>query len=193
MNRIESLHSNIHVHRGIFTPKTTSHTQAGPRVSPGSRIHDRKKRLLHKIYILCFKNMLTPKAEYLLVRRLSTWSRKASDWGLGGLFGLRRTLTSSLIWSSRSLESEDTDSCLCPIWNPLYFWSSSWSLVSVAQCWSMSQESDFLGHPWSEPCNRSQPATHGNKFFGGSQKNIKRIKERSSIILECHATRSQRS
>ena len=64
---------------------------------------------------LIYRFWLTPKAEYRLVRLLSTWSRKTSDWGLGGFLGRRMTLTSCLISSSRSLESEETESCLRPI------------------------------------------------------------------------------
>ena len=59
---------------------------------------------------------LTPKAEYLLVRLFSpSSSNKTIDLGLGGFLGLRMTLTSCLISSSSSLESEDTDNCLGPI------------------------------------------------------------------------------
>ena len=109
-------------------------------------------------------SQLTPKAEYLLVRLLSTWSRKTSDWGRGGFLGLRITLTSCLISSSKSLESEDTDNTLGPI-QELSSWSWTWSWASlefdVVQCWSMSQESDFRGQPWSDPWSRSQPEKKG--------------------------------
>ena len=111
-----------------------------------------------------FFSQLTPKAEYLFVRLLSTWSRKTSDWGRGGFLGLRITLTSCLISSSKSLESEDTDNTLGPI-QELSSWSWTWSWASlefdVVQCWSMSQESDFRGQPWSDPWSRSQPEKKG--------------------------------
>ena len=118
-----------------------------------------------EISTLCFLySQLTPKAEYLLVRLLSTWSRKTSDWGRGGFLGLRITLTSCLISSSKSLESEDTDNTLGPI-QELSSWSWTWSWASlefdVVQCWSMSQESDFRGQPWSDPWSRSQPEKKG--------------------------------
>ncbi len=55
-------------------------------------------------------SILTPNAEYLLDFLFWAWSRKTSDFGLGGLRGLRITLTSSPISSSSSLESEEVDS-----------------------------------------------------------------------------------
>jgi hypothetical protein len=56
---------------------------------------------------------LTPNAEYLLVRLCCSLFRNTSDFGRGGFLGLRITRASSRMSSSRSLESLDTDNCLC--------------------------------------------------------------------------------
>ena len=56
---------------------------------------------------------LTPNAEYLLVRLCCSLFRNTSDFGRGGFLGLRMTRASSRMSSSRSLESLDTDNCLC--------------------------------------------------------------------------------
>ena len=53
--------------------------------------------------------ILTPNAEKRFERRFCALSRKTSDLGLGGRFGLRMTRTSSPISSSSSFESEDVE------------------------------------------------------------------------------------
>jgi hypothetical protein len=61
------------------------------------------------------KKLLTPKAENRLVRLGGSGPRKTSDFGRGGRRGRRITLASSLISSSKSFESLETDSCLCTL------------------------------------------------------------------------------
>ena len=107
--------------------------------------------------------ILTPNAEYRLDFLLSaTWSRRnASDWGLGGFFGLNMTLSSWLISSSSNFESEATEIFLLrlpelqapePAEEEALHGKGSWLLQPLML--EASHESDFA----HDACNLSQPA-----------------------------------
>ena len=77
-----------------------------------SRINAYCKFILFPQYLkVKFFTLLTPKAEYRLDFLFCSLSKNTSDLGLGGLFGLRMTLTSSPISSSNNLESDDVEAC----------------------------------------------------------------------------------
>lgn len=66
-------------------------------------------------------NARTPNADNLFILRggCVVGPRKTSDFGRGGLRGLKMTLASSRMSSSRSFESLETDSCRCTLsWSP---------------------------------------------------------------------------